>query len=268
MSSTPAPLVALTTGVTTEVGRLVAQVLANRGYHLAVEAGGSTGEPEKRDAATGRALRELLRRGARATAANHDLSTADGAAVAIRSALEAFGRLDLLVTCPQLDRERSLARVDEASLRELIDHHLLETTLMCQAATREMVPRGGGRVICLTGTAGAPSASFGQAHLAAVMAGIGGLVRALAVELSHKKIAINALALPTRSSSVELELTGVEPAIEFLISPAASAITGQVIALDGARVSVIRSVTSTGAVATSGAWTAESIALRWGELSR
>jgi hypothetical protein len=60
----------------------------------------------------------------------------------------------------------------------------------------------------------------------------------------------------------------VVPATRFLVSEDAAEITGQVVAVSGGKLSVLRSVESSGAVAADGDWSPDEIATRWAELSR
>jgi NAD(P)-dependent dehydrogenase (short-subunit alcohol dehydrogenase family) len=272
--------VVLVTGTGQEIGRSIADGLSEIGYAVVAETG-ATVEADDEKRATAALVREIVRRGGRAVAGHHDLTTGAGARSCVELAVETFGALDVLVACGALERERSLARIEESAWSTLTSRHLTASFLGCQSAARWMMDRGRpGRLICITGVA---SSGFGRTHLAAVAAGVSGFVRAMAIELRPKGITVNALtpAVAVKAASqAELsrvhaqpqapsyQVEGIVPVTSFLASEAAAEITGQVVALNGRKLSVVRSVESTGAVAADGDWSVEEIARRWSELSR
>lgn len=272
--------VVLVAGTGLELGRVIAEGLAEIGFAVVAEAGAAEGDDED-GRATGALAKEIVRRGGRAVAGHHDLTTAAGARACVELAVETFGAVDVLVACGALERERSLARIEEPAWAALVARHLTASFLCCQATARWMIDQARpGRLICVTGFA---SSGFGRTHLAAVTAGVGGFVRAMAVELRPRGITVNALAPATtvKASSQEepsrvhgpqpaptYQLEGIVPVTRFLASEAAAEITGQVVALSGRKLSVVRSVESAGAVASEGDWSVDEIARRWAELSR
>lgn len=272
--------VVLVAGTGLEIGRVIADGLSALGDAVVAETGAAGGNDADRRA-TGALAREIVRRGGRAVVGHHDLTTGAGARASIELAVETFGALDVLVVCGTLERERSLARIEEAAWAALMSRHLTASFLCCQAAARWMTDHGRpGRLICITG---ASSSGFGRTHLAAVTAGVSGFVRAMAVELRPKGITVNALTPavavkvapqpePSRvhapPAAPTYQVEGIVPVTRFLASEAAAEITGQVVALNGRKLSTVRAVESTGAVAVEGDWSLEEISRRWAELSR
>jgi 3-oxoacyl-[acyl-carrier protein] reductase len=272
--------VVLVAGTGLEVGRAIADGLAEIGYAVVAETGAVGGDEDERRATTA-LTKEIVRRGGRAVAAHHDLAGGAGARAAVELAVETFGAVDVLVVCGPLERERSLARIEEPAWGALLSRHLTASFLCCQAAARWMLDSGRpGRLICITGVT---TSGFGRTHLAAATAGVTGFVRAMALELRPKGITVNAVtpaaavktstqAEPTRAHgqppAPSSQVEGVVPVTQFLASEAAGEITGQVVAVSGRKLSVVRTVESTGAVASEGGWSLEAIGRRWVELSR
>ena len=268
----------LAVGVDLDAGSTIVQGLAASGHALVVEDGG-TGEHCDPPPSAGIA-RNIVKNGGRAVAAAHDLTSATGAAEAVALTAETFGSLDSVVLCGGLARERAFLRVDDGPLRSLIDHHLATVFLTFQAASRWMTDhRRPGRLLCVTATAGSSSGDFGRVHLAAATGGVYAAVRAMAHELRPKQITVNSIALPLRSpkatdgewlagGSLVHSPADLCPLVEFLLSENAAEITGQVIALEGQKVSVIRNLQSAGALPEEETWTTAEIGRRWREISR
>lgn len=274
-SSSP---VGLVVGARSVISRVIAEGLSDLGYSLVVEEGAASpkgigsSEPD-------RGVRDLLKRGGQVIVGHHDFTTHDGAQEAIRLATKTFGTIDIVVVLGELCTERAFLRVEPESWSTLVAGHLTTAFNICQATAHWMTDhQRRGRLICLTGSDGAVTTDFGRVHLAGVMGGIFSLTRAMAVELRPKGITVNAIAssleppqeerVPSNRTTSHYASHNILPMIEFLVSEKALEITGQVISVDGAKVSVVRSVKSAGAIAEGSHWTPEEIGRRWGELSR
>jgi NAD(P)-dependent dehydrogenase (short-subunit alcohol dehydrogenase family) len=272
--------VALVTNATTRAGTVVASGLARRGFTVIV---GPRQSPSAREldgqwAEAGALAREIVKSGGTAVPCRFDLSTDDGARNAVESATKTFGALDLLVACSAFEGERALSKIEAESWRRGHDAYLTSTFLSCQAAARWMIDAGHpGHITCLTGVEGLRAREFGAIHQASVAGAVCGLVRSLALELRHKKVSVNAVALgaahragerPTDGGDPESdrELSTLVPLLGFLTEK--PEITGLVICLDGRRLSLLRTVETVGALPPEEGWTSEAITQRWAELSR
>ncbi|MCE7956980.1 SDR family oxidoreductase [Acidobacteria bacterium ACD] len=175
---------ALVTGANRGIGRAVALRLAGEGAHVAV------GARDEADAA--RLAEEIVRAGGSAVPVRLDVTDAASVATGVERAARPDRRIDLLVNNAGLTRPSPLdgdERSDEA-FAEVLEVNLVGTWRVCRAALPFLAP--GGRVVNFSSVTG----RFGVAGMSgycAAKTGMIGFTRALALELSPRRITVNAL---------------------------------------------------------------------------
>lgn len=274
--------VAVVTGAGGGIGREHALALAREGARVVVNDLGSNrhGGGRGADMADG-VVAEIKAAGGDAVANYDSVASREGADGLVWTALNRYGRVDVLVNNAGILRDRTLLNMSDEDLDRVLDVHLRGTFFMMQAAARIMKVQGqGGRIVNTTSLSGMLG-NFGQANYAAAKAGIYGLTRVGALELQRARITVNAIApvALTRMTSDIAMMKGaterdlgpqhVAPVVVFLASDLAAEITGQVVGVQGRKLFVYRVETSPGVERdeADGLWTAESIASKWGEIS-
>jgi len=146
------------------------------------------------DAAAATAVvREIEAAGGVAVANFDSVATAEGGERIVRTALDAFGRLDAVVSNAGILRDKSFAKLEVGDLDAVLDVHLRGTFFVLMPAFRHMRANGGGRLVLTTSASGLYG-NFGQSNYAAAKLGLVGLMRTLAIEGARYDITANAVA--------------------------------------------------------------------------
>jgi 3-oxoacyl-[acyl-carrier protein] reductase len=233
--------VAVVTGSARNIGRAIALELADAGAAVVVNARSS--------AAAAEAVAEEIRAGG-GRAAVHLADVADPAAAAslIEAAVNAFGRLDLLVNNAAVRREVEFAQLDYREWRDIVGTILDGAYLCSHAALPHLTASGSGTIVNIGGLAAYTGAAH-RAHVIAAKAGLAGLTRALAHDLAPHGIIVNSISpglvntvrdkLPSHHAAhsplvgrlgTPLEIARL---VRFLSGPDARYITGQTIHANG-----------------------------------
>lgn len=175
-------MTALVTGASGGIGSAIAQALAGQGARLAV----SGSNAAKLDA-----FRASL--GGDHVALPCDLSNAAAVDALVPGAVEALGKLDIVVNNAGVTRDNLVMRMKDDEWDQVIRVNLEAAFRIARAAARPMMKARFGRIISVTsvvGTTGNP----GQANYAASKAGLVGMSKALAQELASRGITVNCVA--------------------------------------------------------------------------
>jgi 3-oxoacyl-[acyl-carrier protein] reductase len=236
--------VSIVTGASRGIGRAIAKALAAEGATVLLGA---------RDAAKlDEAVSEIAAAGGRAQALALDIAKRDSVEAAFEKALADHGRIDHLVNNAGITRDTLLLRMKPEQWDEVIATNLSGVFHCTQAAMKPMLKARYGRIVSVTSVVGLMG-NPGQANYAASKAGVVGFTKAVAREVATRGITVNALA----PGFIETDMTAamsdkakeavtsgipmgrigrpedVAGAALFLVSEAASYVTGQVLAVDG-----------------------------------
>jgi NAD(P)-dependent dehydrogenase (short-subunit alcohol dehydrogenase family) len=273
--------VAIITGAGGGIGRAEALLFAREGAKVVVnDLGGARDGTGSSDAMASKVVEEIKALGGTAVPNFDSVATPEGAAAIVKAAVDAWGRVDVLVNNAGILRDKTLLKMDEAMWDIVIAVHLKGTFLCTQAAAKQMIGQGGGGRIINTTSVSGMMGNFGQANYAAAKAGIYGLTRTAAIELQKHRITVNAVApiaktrltedLPMFQSGMEaLTPDHVAPAALFLGSDLCADRTGHVLAVAGSQMYIYKVVQSPGKFKDEGAaWTAQEIAENWEAISK
>lgn len=248
MTETQERRAAVVTGSTRGIGREIARELAGAGMNVVVNSSSAKSLP----AAEALAAEIAGEFGVEAVAVAANVADEAEANALIDAAMEAFGRVDVLVNNAGITRDGLAARMSDADFDAVIDINLKGTFHCCRAAAKVMMKQRWGRIVNLSSVVGVYG-NAGQVNYAASKAGVIGMTKTLAKELARRNITANAVApgfiatdmTDALSDSQKEAIVGRigsgrlgEPAdiahlVRFLASDEASYITGQVICVDG-----------------------------------
>ncbi|MEU8969701.1 SDR family oxidoreductase [Streptomyces monashensis] len=253
--------VVVVTGAGRGLGRAHALAFAAEGARVVVNDLG-VGLDGARDAKSPAetVVAEIRAAGGEAVAHGGDIATAEGAASLVRAALEAYGRLDTLVSNAGFLRDRMLVNLDEGDWDAVIRVHLKGHFLpLKHAAAHWRAEAKAGRTpvarVVHTSSGAGLLGSVGQGNYSAAKAGIVGLTLVAAAELARYGVQVNAVAPAARTRMTERTFadtmaapkTGfdvmapgnVSPLVVWLGSAASEGVTGRVFEAEGGRITVM-----------------------------
>jgi len=175
---------AIVTGASGGIGRAVALRLAEDGFSVAVNYAGNAAKAEE-------VVAGIRRRGGQAIVAQADVADAKDVERLFKEALNAFGRIDVVVNCAGIMPLTLIADGNTELFDKVIAANLRGTFLVLSEAARRV--SSGGRIIAFSSSVVAMSFPTYGPYIAS-KAGVEGLVRVLANELRGRNITVNAVA--------------------------------------------------------------------------
>jgi NAD(P)-dependent dehydrogenase (short-subunit alcohol dehydrogenase family) len=258
------------TGAGRGIGRAVAIRCALAGANVLVAdyGVGMAGEDPTSEIAD-EVVKEIGNVGGVGIALADDVSTMDGGARVVQTVIDEWGRIDGVVTCHGILRERMLFNMTEDEFDDVVRVHLKGTFTVFRHASAVMRKQGSGSLVAFT--SGAFQGSVAQANYAAAKGGVVSLVRSAALGLYRYGVTANAVAPVARtrmSANVPAGLAeigepeDVAPMVAYLLSDRAKHITGQIYTAVGSRVAVWNQPQEVRSMTTDERWSPEQIADR------
>ena len=236
--------VAVVTGASRGIGRVIAIALAGQGAKVVASA--------RNAAALESLITEIRAQGGEASAVVGDVALEDDANNLIGQAVSTYGRVDILVNNAGITRDGLLLRMKNDDWDAVLDTNLKGAFLCTRAAAKVMSKQRYGRIINMSSVVG-EMGNAGQANYCASKAGLIGLTKSVARELARRNVTVNAVtpgfivtdmtenmtdkAREAMTEQIPLGRLGesedVANAVLFLASEQSSYITGQVLGVNG-----------------------------------
>ena len=237
--------VAIITGSGKNIGKAIAMRLAADGAAVVVNGRGDRAIVEE-------TAQEIRAAGGRAMPYLADISKPDVVQAMIDATVKEFGGLDIAVGNAGLRRQTPFLQMNMEEWHEILDVALHGAFYLAKATVPEMIKRGGGTFIGLSGISH-HAGSSGRIHVNASKAGLEGMVRGLAIEMAPHNITANCVAPGSidtvrgasaggahgRGMSREIPLgrqgqpEEIAATVRFLVGPEGRYVTGQTIHVNG-----------------------------------
>ena len=266
--------VAIVTGAGGGLGREHALLLAQEGAAIVVnDLGGSRDGSGAGSAMADKVVDEIKAAGGEAVANYESVTSVEGGQKVLKTALDAFDQVDILINNAGILRDKTLSKMEESEWDAVVAVHLKGTYCVTRPVFSHMKERGAGGVIVNTSSTSGLVGNFGQTNYGAAKAGIAGFTRCLALEGKKYNIRVWGLA-PVAVTRMTEDLPGmgneesraamsparVSPAVLYMVSDLSKDKTGRFLFAGGKRVAEIKIVMSDGLRKEGGAISAREIA--------
>jgi NAD(P)-dependent dehydrogenase (short-subunit alcohol dehydrogenase family) len=186
--------VAIVTGAGGGLGRQHALELARRGAKVVVnDLGGSVDGSGGSSAAADAVVAEIKAAGGEAISNGSSVTDDAGVALMIKQAMDAWGRIDILIANAGILRDKSFSKMDMADFELVVNVHLMGTVKPVKAVWEIMKEQNYGRIVVTTSSSGMYG-NFGQSNYGAAKLGIIGFMNTIKLEGQKNNIHINAIS--------------------------------------------------------------------------
>lgn len=240
--------VALVTGASRGIGRMIAITLAKQGATVIVNYNGSKERAEE-------VVATIVEMGGQAEAIGCNVSDYQACEQMVADILAKYSKVDILVNNAGITKDNLLMRMSEQEYDQVLDTNLKGAFNTIRHLSKNFLKQRSGKIINISSVSGV-AGNAGQANYAASKAGLIGMTKSVAKELGKRGICANAVA----PGFIETEMTDALPEeiknqmktqiplgrmgqtedvaelVAFLASDRANYITGQVICVDGGMV--------------------------------
>jgi 3-oxoacyl-[acyl-carrier protein] reductase len=237
--------IVLVTGAGRGIGASIAKRFASEGAEVIVNYSGN-------DEAAQKTVDEITATGGQAQKYKCSVNDSESVKVMIDEIIKEFGRIDILVNNAGITKDGLMLRMTDEDFDRVIDVNLKGTFNCTKYVSKYMLKQKSGKIINISSVVGL-SGNAGQVNYSASKAGIIGITKSAAKELSSRGITVNAVApgyvdtdmTKVLSDNIRNEIfkniplqrmgnvEDISNCVAFLASEDASYITGQVISVDG-----------------------------------
>jgi 3-oxoacyl-[acyl-carrier protein] reductase len=237
--------VAIVSGSGKNIGKAIVEALAHDGAAVVVNGRGDKAIVEE-------TAKEIRTAGGKAMPFLADISKPDQVAAMVEAAVKEFGGVDIAVNNAGLRRQTPFLQMNLEEWHEILSVALDGAFIMFKAVVPEMIKRGGGSLIGLSGVSHHAGAT-GRVHVNASKAGLEGFIRGMAMELAPHNITANTVAPGSidtvrgpsaggahgrsHSGGIPLGRQGkpeeIAAMVRFLAGPEGRYVTGQTIHVNG-----------------------------------
>jgi len=251
--------VAIITGAGNGLGAAYAKLFAREGASVVVnDLGGARDGTGADMSAAQKIVDEITAEGGRAVANGDDVSTLQGGENILASALDNFGKVDILVCNAGILRDKSFANTSEADWDAVVKVHLKGAYCTALPVWKFMKEHGGGSMVLTSSTSGLYG-NFGQTNYGAAKAGVYGMVRVMSIEGRKYNIRVMGLA-PGAYTRMTADLPGrqgrepdplslpenVAPGVLYMVSDLAAEHSGKILGVSARGVREIKMLETDG----------------------
>jgi len=275
--------VAVITGAGRGIGRGIARQLASQGARVVVNDVGAALDGSGTDLRPAEeVVKEIKSAGGDAVPSYDSVASATGGEKIVQAALDAFKRLDIVVTPAGILRDRMVFNMSEQEWDDVIAVHLKGTFSIVRPASVIFRQQKGGRVITFTSVSGLYGYS-GQSNYGAAKDGIAGFTRVVARDLAKYGVTVNSISpgaatrmtasvpdqirqmrragiAPPPEGIITREADDIAPMVGWLASDAAAGVTGRIFHCVGNTVGLMGDTTVSRAIHKDGRWSVQELA--------
>ncbi|MDB5496370.1 MAG: HlyD family secretion protein [Phenylobacterium sp.] len=266
--------VAIVTGSGGGLGRQHALELARRGAKVVVnDLGGSVDGAGGGSEASHKVVEEIKALGGEAIANGSSVTDDAGVALMVKQAMDAWGRIDVLVANAGVLRDKTFSKMEIADFEFVLDVHLMGTVKPAKAVWEIMREQNYGRIVVTTSSSGLYG-NFGQSNYGAAKLGIIGFMNTLKLEGQKNNIHVNAIAPVAATRMTEnlmppailerLKPEYVTPGVVFLCSEEAP--TGCILTAGAGVFALARIVETEGVYLGEGGLSVEEVRDNWAKI--
>jgi NAD(P)-dependent dehydrogenase (short-subunit alcohol dehydrogenase family) len=267
--------VAIVTGAGGGLGRQHALELARRGAKVVVnDLGGAVDGSGGSSEAAGKVVEEIKALGGEAIANGSSVTDDSGVAHMIKQAMDAWGRIDILIANAGVLRDKSFSKMEMSDFEFVMGVHLMGSVKPTKACWEIMRAQNYGRIVVTTSSTGLYG-NFGQTNYGAAKLALVGFMNSLKLEGQKNNIHVNAIAPVAATRMTEnimppamqdkLKPEYVTPGVVYLCSEEAP--TGAILTAGGGAFALARLYETEGVYLGEGGLSVEEVRDNWAKIT-